>query len=166
MHLELKDQDNQYQLIVRRDGGDWTVQNGGQSLGYSVASARAGEVELERDGRRVRAYVAAADGRRLVFIHGRVHEFSLVDDQHADTDEAGGPVGPNLVAEMPGTVVKVMVQTGDQVAVGTPLLIVEAMKMETEINATVSGKVTSVHVKAGDVVKQQAPLIDLEPDGE
>jgi oxaloacetate decarboxylase alpha subunit len=63
---------------------------------------------------------------------------------------------------MPGNIVDVLVKEGDSVKAGQPLLVTEAMKMETEIMATISGKVKAVHVAKGDRVNPGDVLIEIE----
>jgi len=58
--------------------------------------------------------------------------------------------GGDLVAPMHGTILKILVGAGDRVEVGDPIVVLEAMKMETTIAATRAGTVTEVHVSAGD----------------
>jgi biotin carboxyl carrier protein len=57
--------------------------------------------------------------------------------------------------------VKVLVQKGDQVAVGQPLIVMEAMKMENEIRAKTAGTVADVHVLPGAAVEANATLVSL-----
>lgn len=64
---------------------------------------------------------------------------------------------------MPGTVVDVKVKAGDRVAAGDPLLVCEAMKMETEIQAPIAGEVAAVHVGKGDKVNPDETLIEIAP---
>ena len=66
---------------------------------------------------------------------------------------------------MPGVVVKLMVAEGDSVEAGDPLLILEAMKMQNEIEAPASGQVTRIHVAEGEAVASGAPLISLAAAG-
>jgi pyruvate carboxylase subunit B len=56
----------------------------------------------------------------------------------------------------------VLVKTGTKVMTGDPILITEAMKMETEIQAPVDGKVIAVHVHKGDSVNPDETLIEIE----
>ncbi|MCC6623859.1 MAG: biotin/lipoyl-binding protein [Deltaproteobacteria bacterium] len=63
---------------------------------------------------------------------------------------------------MPGKVVKVLVQPGDVVTKGQPLLVVEAMKMEHALKAPRPGRVTLVRAAAGEQVVPGAPLVELE----
>ena len=65
----------------------------------------------------------------------------------------------NVLAPMPGKVVKVQVKPGDQVEVGQPLLVLEAMKMQNVINADRSGVVQDISLQAGDEVSVDQILL-------
>ena len=67
----------------------------------------------------------------------------------------------HVTTSMPGTIVDVLVKVGDAVKEGDPLLISEAMKMETEIHAPIAGKVSAVHVAKGDTVNPDEALIEI-----
>jgi len=62
---------------------------------------------------------------------------------------------------MPGKVVRLLVSEGDQVTAGQGLLIMESMKMETELTAGVAGSVSRIHVAGGQQVGQGDPLVDI-----
>ena len=68
----------------------------------------------------------------------------------------------HVTTSMPGNIVDVLVKVGDEVKAGDPVLITEAMKMETEIQAPVSGVVTEIHVKKGESVTPDETLIEIE----
>ena len=63
---------------------------------------------------------------------------------------------------MPGIIVDVLVTEGDKVSAGDPVLVTEAMKMETEIQATIAGTIKAIHVKKGDNVNPDESLIEIE----
>ena len=67
-----------------------------------------------------------------------------------------------VTAPMPGTVIKVLVANGDEVQARQPLLVLEAMKMETPLTAPYDAVVRKVHVAEGDQVAGGAVLIELE----
>jgi biotin carboxyl carrier protein len=67
-----------------------------------------------------------------------------------------------IVAPMTGTIVKVFVEPGDTVDTGDVLLVLEAMKMENDVIATIQGKVDSVHVTEGTMVNASDMLITLK----
>jgi 3-methylcrotonyl-CoA carboxylase alpha subunit len=68
------------------------------------------------------------------------------------------------MAPMSGTVVAVMVAAGDLVERGTPLLILEAMKMEHTIVAPAPGRVVAVNYAAGERVREGADLVDIDAE--
>jgi pyruvate carboxylase subunit B len=69
----------------------------------------------------------------------------------------------HVTTSMPGTIIDVLVAMDDKVEAGTPLLITEAMKMETEIQAPIAGTVTAIHVVKGDTVNPDETLIEIKP---
>ncbi len=76
---------------------------------------------------------------------------------------AAKPVaGPGtVVAPMQGLIVKIPVKVGDDVRLGDVVAVLEAMKMQNDIVSTVGGKVKAVHVKEGEVVGPNQPLVNI-----
>ena len=73
-----------------------------------------------------------------------------------------GPAGAVAVkAPLQGTVMKVLVKPGDSVKKGSPVCVIEALKMETDVPAPADGVVASVNVKSGDTVKTDEVLLTL-----
>eukprot|EP00922_Rhytidocystis_sp_ex-Travisia-forbesii_P059311 GHVS01087942.1.p1 GENE.GHVS01087942.1~~GHVS01087942.1.p1 ORF type:complete len:440 (-),score=76.96 GHVS01087942.1:174-1493(-) len=72
--------------------------------------------------------------------------------------------GVEVTASMNGKIVKVDVQEGNRVIKGDAIAVIEAMKMESVLRASVSGTVGAVRVRPGDAVLQSQPLITLVPD--
>ena len=67
-----------------------------------------------------------------------------------------------VLAIMPGKIVRVLVEPGEGVAEGQPVCVLEAMKMENELQARQSGTVRGVYVKPGDDVEKDQVLIEIE----
>ena len=83
-------------------------------------------------------------------------------DDASQKDESEDEVrGHRVVCPMPGNIMEVNVKEGDQVKKGENILILEAMKMENDITAEVSGKVHRVFVKPGESVREGAPLVEI-----
>ena len=74
---------------------------------------------------------------------------------------AAGSAGA-VVSPMPGTILEVKVKEGDAVSVGQVVVILEAMKMETEIVSEVAGSVSAIRVKKGDAVDTDAVLVEVK----
>lgn len=69
-----------------------------------------------------------------------------------------------VTTAMPGTIVAVKVKVGDKVKAGDGVLVIEAMKMENEIQASKTGTVVAVHVTKGDSVTPDESLLEIQPD--
>ncbi len=67
-----------------------------------------------------------------------------------------------VLAIMPGKIVRVMVEVGQEVQEGDPVCVLEAMKMENELHARQSGTVQAVHIQPGDDVEKDQVLIEIE----
>ena len=69
--------------------------------------------------------------------------------------------GTEVEAPTPGNVVKILVEVGDTVETDAPLVVLEAMKMESEVKSPSAGKVLAVHISAGDTVQASDPLFTI-----
>lgn len=107
-------------------------------------------------------------GRYSYTISVRSEQFDVqVEDERARRINASRkldlPSGEFAIsAPIPGLVVKVLVEAGDEIAEDQPLIILEAMKMENEIRAKRPGVVKQVKVGPGQRVEQNAPLVVIE----
>jgi biotin carboxyl carrier protein len=72
------------------------------------------------------------------------------------------PSGGEVLAPMPGLILEIMVSAGDPVSAGTPVIKMEAMKMENEIPAPADGTVKTISVSVGDNVATDDPLMLIE----
>ncbi|MBI3603120.1 MAG: sodium-extruding oxaloacetate decarboxylase subunit alpha [Nitrospirae bacterium] len=119
-----------------------------------------------------------SDGRKPYYIrvNDKLEEVYLEPIQEVlagvpeapDAGKAGKPKRPkpskpgDVASPMPGRVVKVLVAEGDVVKAGDPVLIIEAMKMESRVPAPIAGRVTAVLVKESEDVKPDETLVQLE----
>ena len=74
---------------------------------------------------------------------------------------AGAAGSVEVKAPLQGTVMKVLVKPGDKVTKGSPVCVIEALKMENDVPAPADGVVASVNVKSGDSVKTDEVLLTL-----
>ncbi len=116
-----------------------------------------------------RSYEFAAEEMRdgyTILLHGEQY-IARVEDEYRRRLMAGraqpAPVSSDttITAPIPGRIVKVEVEEGDEVADSQPLVILEAMKMENEIRAPRAGTVLRVHIKPGQSVEAGEELITL-----
>ncbi|HEU4828735.1 MAG TPA: biotin/lipoyl-containing protein [Gemmatimonadales bacterium] len=135
----------------------------GTPLAVVTMDGRPSTLPLERLGR----------GRWIVSVHGERHEIEVVDERTRHIRSLAGsgataPSGGVIRAPMPGLVVRIQVEVGQRVAAGTPVAVLEAMKMENQLKAPAPGVVRAIHVRPGDAVEKGKSLIDVgaEPEGD
>ena len=120
--------------------------NGGSHRVVALPGEGRGAWELHLDGERVHADVVDERTRTI----------------RAMTARSSGPVGPKPVrAPMPGMVVRVEVEPGQQVRAGQGVIIIEAMKMENELKADAAGIVSRILVAPGTAVEKGAALVEF-----
>jgi biotin carboxyl carrier protein len=114
------------------------------------------EVDVEVDGETYRAT-----------IEGHTFEFTIPDSKGTVPRKRGSAGSRKrsgtVSASMPGKVVTVEVSVGDSVEEGQTILILEAMKMQNEVAAPISGMVSAVHCEDGMNVEANVPLVVIEP---
>jgi 3-methylcrotonyl-CoA carboxylase alpha subunit len=148
-----------HEVALRGNGAPWRVALPTREIAASV-SIRDRHLDIVTDNAEFHATVVPLGDERHVFCRGAHRKLLLIDPlAHAGETEAHGG---HLIAPMSGTVVAVMVRSGDKVARGAPLMILEAMKMEHTIAAPADGVVAAVNYRAGDRVKEGADLVDIE----
>lgn len=140
------------EVTLIRDGEAFVLE------GQTLVQHNRGRLYLTlRDGRTCLAHAAKVGDVWWVHLNGRTYKWERIEPGSSGAEDEGG-----LVAPMPGKVLEVLVAQGDVVEAGTPLMVLEAMKMEHRIVAAADGTVVAVHYEAGDQVAQGAVLLDLE----
>ena len=153
--------DNAFTVTFARDGGTQTLEHDGLREGFTWSSG-SGLHEY-------RATIGDARATGRVFIdgdtfhvfclgHALAFEWQNLLAHAADAEHGEG----RLTAPMPGKVIAVLVEPGTVVEKGTPLIVMEAMKMEHTIGAPVAGVVSEVLYAVGDQVADGAQLLVLD----
>jgi biotin carboxyl carrier protein len=151
--------------LVERGGRTFVVE-GGVEVAADLVSVRSGAYSLLL-GTQSLPVVASGPNDDLLLTLGSETWRACVQDERealaaaAMGAKAGRKGGGVLRAVMPGIVREVLVAHGAAVARGTPLLILEAMKMQNEVRADADGTVLDVHVRAGVAVAKGDPLVTL-----
>ena len=117
-------------------------------------------------GKSYEAYVSPDDEKWEVLLHGRLYQAEVEDEREKRLRSAsgGGLVEGGeyqLKSPMPGLVVAIQVEEGQQVTKGQVLLILESMKMQNELKAPRDGTVSRIKVKTGESVEQKQTLLSL-----
>jgi pyruvate carboxylase len=139
--------------------------NEGETCEVEVAEGKVFVIKLVQIGK-----LDAEGNRQVVFeVNGNRREITIIDrtyqtkeNQTMITAMADPDDQHEIGANIPGTVVKILVQEGDTVKEGQSLAIIEAMKMETNVIASIGGQVKSIFIKEGQQVKSGELLMKLE----
>jgi 3-methylcrotonyl-CoA carboxylase alpha subunit len=121
-----------------------------------------GGISASVNGQQVKATVIRDHARIYVFLDGETYVLPYVDPLEISAE--GHSKESSLLAPMPGRVIAQMVQVGEEVDKGAPLMVLEAMKMECTIHAPATGQVASFHFAVGDQVTEGAELLHFERD--
>ena len=122
------------------------------------------------DGQRVRAYAAThktgsetVQHQHVALLGREVAHYRLAKPAQSAPARNRSAGGAGLTAQMPGQVVQVLVAESDHVEAGQPLLLLEAMKMETQVTAPHAGTVARLMVQQGDTVERGQQLAEIKP---
>lgn len=140
-------------------GDVWSIQRDGCTV-LAHGGLTGEQLTLQVDGQLHRARIVRDGGELYLFGAQGVRRFT-VHDPVSEADQGVVDAG-SLVAPMPGRIIATLVAAGTQVSKGTPLLVLEAMKMEHTLQAPADGTVQGFRVKAGDQVGDGAVLVDFE----
>ena len=159
--LRLMDGDTAREVTLhfRSDGYEVAV-DGGKAMPVTGVSLADGLLTATLGGMRTCATVVQQGLDITMLIDGAVSRLTLDDPSARAAEQEGG--SGRLTAPMPGTVVRVLVEAGQSVEAGTPLMLLEAMKMEHTIKAPAAGTVSAVNFAAGDQVSEGVDLLVLD----
>ena len=141
-------------FVVKSNEKEFTFEPAGENLYHITVN-----------GTKHLAAVVSSQGKYFIDIDSMLFE---ITDPQADSVDGGtgGHVGEKnkIFAPMPGKVVKLLVAVGDEVEAKHPMVVVEAMKMENQVNSLAKGKVIAINFAEGDQVDTENPIIELELD--
>jgi len=147
--------------LIAHDGSKIRARIDGVEVEAEWIEQGDGSAILSLDGRKLRIFAARRDDSVLVAAGPASLEFKRVE--RARSSAVGGLLAPELTAPMPGKVLKILVGEGQRVNGGDPLLVLEAMKMETILSAEAPARIGQILVGEGQMVEGGAVLIKFSP---
>ena len=151
--------------LVERGGRTFVVRDGAE-ISVDLVAVRSGAFSLLLGTQSLPVVASGPNDDMLLTLGSETWRAAVQDEREALAAaamgaKAGRRGGGVLRAVMPGIVREVLVARGTVVARGTPLLILEAMKMQNEVRADADGTIADVHVRAGVAVAKGDPLVTL-----
>lgn len=166
MELIVRHGDREERVRIRRKDDGYEVVVGERTWQVDAAAVRDGVRSLRLDGAQYEVSVRRKGDEWSVESRHGAAAVSVTDPlTHLAQQTLGGKGRrrqQRVDAYMPGRVVAVLVQEGEEVVAGQGIIVLEAMKMENEIRAEHEGKVTKLHVATGQAVDTGNPLFEME----
>lgn len=155
--------DQTYEIEINREG---EVHINGELRTADFHGGAHGIFSLIIDNHSFEAIVEERDGKYHVLITGDLYEVEVTDERSQRLAEASGGLGSatgdiSIASPMPGLIVAVPVEEGQEVVAGQTVVILESMKMQNELKSPRAGIVHRVNVKAGDNVEQNKLLVTI-----
>lgn len=150
---------------VKEDGGRYRVTVGGRALAIDFEDLGRGFANLLIDGRSHEVGAERlADGSFDVQLDGATHHVELHGAARglAAGARRGASGAARVTAPMPGKIVRLLVESGSEVAAGQGLVVMEAMKMENELRSPRAGRVKELPAREGQTVEMGALLAVVE----
>ncbi|HEY7511984.1 MAG TPA: biotin/lipoyl-containing protein [Vicinamibacteria bacterium] len=149
---------------VRKERDGYAVLLDGRRLALDARRGGPGTMSLILDGRSHAPLLERRAGGYTVHLREDTFEVELAEaSRGGGPGVRRGPAGPlRLTAPMPGRLVRVLVEPGQQVEAGQGLVVMEAMKMENELRAVRAGRVAEVHARERQAVETGALLVVLD----
>ena len=147
---------------VRAESDGYRVVMDGRTLAVDARRGGPGAMSLIVDGSSFAALLERRAEGYTVHLREDTFEVALAEGARAGTPAraVSGPL--RVTAPMPGRLVRVLVEPGQQVAAGQGLVVMEAMKMENELRAARAGRVAEVHARERQAVEAGALLVVLD----
>jgi biotin carboxyl carrier protein len=165
MNLVIEFEGKTLPLEITREGEEWRFRlQGSGERSARVCEAEPSVYSVLLDGRSYDARVEEGPEGLVVVIAGHRFEIGVRDPRRLSRKHggAGGEGRQNVIAPMPGKIVRVLVSPGDEVTAGQGLLVVEAMKMQNELKALRPGKVGTISAREGATVGAGEVLATIE----
>jgi 3-methylcrotonyl-CoA carboxylase alpha subunit len=155
LHWRIAGQDVAVHLEESKDHGILHIS------GRSIPFRTLGPNWIEIDGGRRRFYVLRDRNKVTVWFNGHTYELEKIEKGLQAVAAVAGASG-EVVALMPGKILRVEVKSGDVVVEKQTVILMESMKMETALRAPKAGRVAEVRCEAGQVVDMGERLVVIE----
>jgi biotin carboxyl carrier protein len=166
VELIVRSGEREERMKVRQNGDGYEVTLGDRTYQVDAATARAGLRSLLIQGAQHEVAVSRQKEDYWVSTPAGAGPVSVTDPLTHLASQTRGGAGrrrrDKVSAYMPGRVVAILAEEGQPVTAGQGVVVLEAMKMQNEIQAEHDGTITKIHVQPGQAVEGGDPLFELE----
>jgi len=163
MRYEVVVDDSVHMVDVTKGEGGFEVRvNDGPPVTVDVSKLGEYSRNVLMGGRSFEAGVFRGDTSWEIDLFGNSHTVVVEDPKRKALKQSGGSGQGLVTTSMPGRVVRILVDVGQAVLKGQPLIVIEAMKMENELKSSIDGVVVEVMVEEGEPLAAGSALIKVE----
>lgn len=168
MPIELKIDTRRARInILEQDGSKYKVDIDGRIYDLDLLKVESDTYSILVDGQSINMEMIEGDSLNEYKVNtiSNYYEIEVIDAarRYRKASKSGLDGDNNVISTpMPGKIVKVPVNIGDTVEKGQTVIVVSAMKMESEYKSAIDGVIKSIHVAEGDAVEGHQPLIEIE----
>lgn len=157
---------NNSEFSIEEKNGDLTLNGSNKNL--DVVKISKNEYSIIKDNQSFNVKIISQEGKNIqLLVNGNEYEVSIKSDLDLLLDKMGISAANNTIANdlkspMPGLVLDIKVEVGQEVAEGDSIIVLEAMKMENVLKAPANVKIKSIGVEKGKNVEKNAILVEFE----
>ncbi len=153
--------------ILEQNGSKYTVDIDNHVYELDVEKVESNAYSILVDGKSINMEMVEGESLNHYNVNTFTdyYEIEVIDaaTRYRNRSKSKFDEGGNVISTpMPGKIVKIPVNVGDKVEKGQTVIIVSAMKMESEYKSAVDGLIKNIHVAEGDAVEGHQPLIEIE----
>ncbi|MEX2601941.1 MAG: biotin/lipoyl-containing protein [Balneolaceae bacterium] len=169
MQFESKVGDKTFNIEIREDRTAATIN--GEKVDIEWIVQKQGRILLRVDTHLFRIGDTGIDDQEITFtVNGRWREATVKNEKDLLLEQLGftradASSESRIDAPMPGKILRILVEVGQEVEQGEPVVILEAMKMENELKAPSAGTIQAILASTGDSVEKRQPLLEIKARG-
>ncbi|HKK80888.1 MAG TPA: biotin/lipoyl-containing protein [Prolixibacteraceae bacterium] len=169
MPIEVKTQNRKSAVkLINKKGTLYTVEIDGKQYQADISKINSNAYSAIFNGRSVDIELTSNKAANKYEVHTRSNDFTveIIDDRTRYLEAAKESAGIDeaiISSPMPGKIVRVNVEKNQEVTKGQTLIVVSAMKMESEYKSPVDGVIHHINIKEGDNISGGEPLIEVKP---
>jgi biotin carboxyl carrier protein len=153
-----------HRISLEKEENIFVVSDGERTFEVDIQFVSPNALSILIEGQSHLVYLARDGDKKYLFLKGQqfiARESQAGEEAYGKGEEKSHEDELMVKAPMPGKVIKINVSENEEIRKNQTLAIVEAMKMENEIKATIEGYVKKILVSAGDLVDSENPIIEL-----
>ncbi len=170
MSLEIKTKDRTAKIeVLEQNGSVYRVKIDDKEYEFDVEKVEEGVYSILHDNRSINMEMIEVDSpnRYNVNTINEFYEIEIIDAAARYRNNSGGGLENSdkfISSPMPGKVVKILLKEGDKVEKGETVIVISAMKMESEYKSSFDGIIKEIFVEEGDTTEGGAKLVEIDPE--